>query len=228
MLNVSAKIECQITNLRLSIIIFDDIGIQASNLYMLVYQKIDMPTGGGFIAVPQQFIPNLIMGLIEYSTKSTKSSMHFNLKFQNSAGGGANAVYGIFMPESKPRNYDAFTRFGYTLFYMKTWTCPAMTYFNINTDLCESCAIPNCQECQYINLCKTCNTGFFLVPTAAPNLQCTSCPLANCLTCASNTVCSLCDETNGFFLDPDTGLCPACSIPHCISCSSLTTCNTCD
>lgn len=42
------------------------------------------------------------------------------------------------MPLSQPRNIarPAFTRFGYTLLYMKTWECPTMTYFNTSNDLC--------------------------------------------------------------------------------------------
>lgn len=85
------------------------------------------------------------------------------------------------MPASVPRNgYSPLLRFGFNLFYLKSWVCPPDTFFNISNNLCESCSIPNCQTCQYIDLCQTCLTGFYLKVTAAPSLQCVTCPVQFC------------------------------------------------
>lgn len=75
------------------------------------------------------------MGIIEFSAQITATTMHFNLKFQNNAA--SPPVYGIFMPVSITKSgRPPFNRFGYTVFYMKTWICPNATFFNISSDLC--------------------------------------------------------------------------------------------
>ena len=161
-------------------IIFDQVNVQASHQYVLVYQRIDLTKSGGFISIPQQFISNLMIGFVEYSTIQTKSLLHFNLLFQFKPG---TTTYGIYMPPSAPRMSSVpFSRFGYTLFYLKTWTCPTGYFFNTTSNLCVTCPIANCVTCANIKLCSTCNTsaGYTLNPTAVPASQCTLCPIEGC------------------------------------------------
>ncbi len=134
------------------------------------------------------------------------------------------------MPVSNPRkNMTAFSRFGLTLFYMKTWVCPTNTFFNISSNLCVSCPVPNCNVCQHIGLCKTCKTGYTLNVQDNPLFQCTlNCQLANCISCATPTVCSVCNMAKNYFVNPLTGLCVTCTIPYCVQCLTLSTCKTCD
>lgn len=174
-----------------------------------------------------------MIGFVEYSTIQTKSLLHFNLIFQFQPGSTTN--YGIYMPPSVPRkNSVPFSRFGYTLFYIKTWMCPAGLFFNTTTNLCESCPIPNCATCTNIDLCNACNTGFTLDATLLPSGQCKNCTLTGCLTCATSTSCSLCDTAKGYFLVAGGGgggnknVCKMCTIPNCITCSTSTACGTCD
>ena len=173
---------------------------------------------------------NLIMGWIEYSTIKTDSTLDFNLKFQNKPG---TTTYGVYMPPSVPRyNMVPFVRFGFTLFYMKTWICPVNLFFDLATDMCVSCPIPNCLNCTYIDLCNTCNStgGFLLDATAIPSKQCTLCPIPNCLNCTGLTSCLICNTSNNYFLEivNSTGLCILCTIPYCVDCASLTECTLCD
>jgi hypothetical protein len=173
---------------------------------------------------------NLIIGFVEYSTIQTFSCLHFNIKFQVQTG---TTTYGIYMPPSVPRDKAVpFSRFGYTLFYLKTWICPNNTFFNTSSNLCVSCPILNCLTCTYIDLCKTCNAsaGFLLDVTAIPSRQCTKCPIPNCLTCANVTSCLACNTTNNYFLVTVnmSGTCVRCTIPNCLVCSSLTVCTICD
>lgn len=138
------------------------------------------------------------------------------------------------MPVSVPRkNSVPFSRFGFTLFYLKTWTCPTGYFFNITSDLCETCAIPNCGTCVNANLCSACSTGFTLFPNALPASQCTSCPITGCITCSTSTSCGTCDTAANYILVSsgkagNTNKCTLCTIPNCLNCSSLTVCATCD
>ena len=212
-------------------IIFDEFNVEASHQYVLIYQRIDFTKAGGFIPIPQQFMPNLIIGFVEYSTIKTFSCLHFNLKFQLQPG--STTAFGVYMPPSVPRDKATpFSRFGYTLFYMKTWICPNNTFFNTSSDLCVSCPIANCLTCTYIDLCKTCNAtaGYMLDPTAIPSNQCTKCPISNCLTCANLTSCLACNTSKNYFLVTvnSSGQCVLCTIPNCLLCFSLTTCSICD
>lgn len=135
MFNTSVKIEASISRLHFSMLIFDQANVQASHQYTLISEKINLATSGGFLTIPQQFIPNLIIGFIEYSTTTTKSAIHYNLKFQSNPTN--TTQYGIYMPVSVPRyGYTALSRFGYTLFYMKTWACQTGTFFNMTSNLC--------------------------------------------------------------------------------------------
>lgn len=137
------------------------------------------------------------------------------------------------MPPSVPRfDYAPFSRFGFTLFYMKTWSCPNDTFFDVNLNLCVSCPIANCIKCTYIDLCQICNStgGFLLDTTAIPSKQCTLCPISNCITCASLTSCLECNNTNNYFLVTinSTGVCVICPVPFCLLCSSMSVCTVCD
>ena len=174
---------------------------------------------------------NLIMGWVEYSTIKTDSCLDFNLKFQFKPG--STTIYGVYMPPSVPRyQMVPFSRFGYTLFYMKTWICPPSLFFDVTIDMCVSCPIPNCVNCTYIDLCNTCDSvgGFLLDVSAVPNKQCTLCPIPNCLNCTSLTSCLICNNSGNYFLVTvnSTGTCVPCTIPNCVMCSDLSTCIACD
>lgn len=228
LLNVTYGIQAVIWRLHFSIIIFDEANVESSKQYYLEYQRIDLTNYGGFIPLPIQFVTNAMIGLTEYSTLRTASCIKFNLKFEYNTT--TSSAYGIRMPVSHPkRNMTAFSRFGYTLFYMKTWVCPSGTFFNLTSSLCVSCPVPNCAVCQHISLCKTCKTGYTLNPQDNPLFQCTlNCQIANCLSCASPTVCSVCNMARNYFVNPATGQCVTCSIPNCVQCLTLSTCKTCD
>lgn len=45
-------------------IIFDEVDVLSSQMYQLVYEKIDLPGTGGFIPIPMEFVDNLIIGLL--------------------------------------------------------------------------------------------------------------------------------------------------------------------
>lgn len=137
----------------------------------------------------------------------------------------------VTMPVSVPRVDIPFTRFGFTIFYLKTWVCQNGTFFNTSMDVCVSCPVPNCVQCTYIDLCNQCNSsgGYLLNPTASPDKQCTLCPVPNCLNCSNTTFCLGCNEADNYFLDPlNPGTCIICSIPNCQSCQNLTVCSICD
>jgi proprotein convertase subtilisin/kexin type 5 len=133
------------------------------------------------------------------------------------------------MPASTPRlNSVPFSRFGFTLFYLKTWSCPTNYFFNITTNLCDTCSIPNCATCSNLDQCSVCNTGFDLTATAIASAQCTSCALEGCLNCKSSTICDKCDSAKNYFLDKNAGMCILCTLSNCLDCLNLTTCSTCD
>lgn len=47
----------------------------------------------------------------------------------------------------------------FTMFYMKTWTCPSQTFFDPATNLCTDCPIHNCLNCHTLYVCATCDTA---------------------------------------------------------------------
>lgn len=96
------------------------------------------------------------------------------------------------MPTSVPRwSNTPLTRFCFTYFYMKTWTCPALKFFDINTNMCIDCPITSCLTCLNTTFCQTCDESidYFLDATG----NCTHCNLTGCLNCTSMTVCGVCD-----------------------------------
>ncbi len=65
----------------------------SSGEYVFVYEKIDLPYTGGFIPVPEEFIDNFIMGLLDFSTNMTQVILDFQWDFQT-----INGTHGVFMP----------------------------------------------------------------------------------------------------------------------------------
>ena len=126
-------------------IIFDQADVQKSADYYMYCQRIDMGTTGGDVELPLQFVSNAIMGWTDFSSDRTESLVKFALTFQTLSNGS----YGIHMPASVPRDSSKrpITRFGFTLFYLKTWICPNSTYYSLTLNLCTECLITHCSKC---------------------------------------------------------------------------------
>ncbi len=59
-------------------IVFDQVDVQSSNKYVLVYERINFTNGAGFYGFPSQFINNFIIGLTDLSTNRTLSAIVFD------------------------------------------------------------------------------------------------------------------------------------------------------
>ena len=57
---------------------------------MIVYEHYDLNSTGGFIEVPEEFVDNMILGFVDFSTERTKAALYFNWEFMNVSG-----VHGI-------------------------------------------------------------------------------------------------------------------------------------
>ena len=223
-LSVTYGTDSYITKLRFSMIIFDQKDVESSYAYQLVYTRVDFPTAGGFVDLPTQFTSNSIIGILEYSTTNTRNcTMNWNMVYQASP-------QGITMTPSAPRNGRIpASRFGFSLFYLKTWACPNSTYYNISSGMCESCSIPYCTTCLNIDVCQVCDTasGYFLNPNSTNrNLQCSICTDPNCLICPNTSICTTCDSSLNYFAQ--SGSCVLCNISNCQLCENLTFCLTCN
>lgn len=53
-----------ITRLHFSIIAFDQYDVEKSRKYLLIYDKIEFGTSGGFIRIPVELKDNLIIGFL--------------------------------------------------------------------------------------------------------------------------------------------------------------------
>lgn len=62
--NVSYSINSQLTKLHFSMIIFDQVAVQSSGAYMLIYDKKCYTTTGGFYPIPSQFQTNFMIGFV--------------------------------------------------------------------------------------------------------------------------------------------------------------------
>lgn len=94
-----------------------------------------------------------MIGFTDFSSTRSRACLSFNINFQT-----INGVYGAYMPPSNQiGSYAKFSRFGYTILYMKMWECPVDTFMNSTVDLCETCSIPNCNVCTNLVVCQLCN-----------------------------------------------------------------------
>lgn len=120
---------------------------------MLVDQHIDWAPAGGFVAIPQQFQINMIIGFSDFTTSKTDTTITFILNITT-----INGAFGINATNLAVRNprYVLLARGGFTLFYLKTWSCPAATSFNKLTNMCESCNVANCLACSSQDFCNSC------------------------------------------------------------------------
>lgn len=110
--------------------------------YQLVYTKIDLPTSGGFYAFPIEFVKNFMIGFTDFASPRSGSTIHYNMLFN------ATVPTGAYMPVSVPRSSKVpLSRFGFTIFYLKTWQCIPDTFFNVTSNMCEGCPILNCRTC---------------------------------------------------------------------------------
>ncbi len=123
-------------------IVFDEADVLSSGKYMLVYTRVDFPTTGGFYPFPIEFIKNFMIGFTDFATTKSGSTIHYGITFNTTAPTGA------YMTASVPRNSKTpLSRFGFTVFYLKTWYCQDQTFFNTTSNLCEGCPIINCLTC---------------------------------------------------------------------------------
>lgn len=131
------------------------------------------------------------------------------------------------------------TRFNYTVFYLKTWTCPVNTVFDPLSNLCIACPLSNCLTCFSTTKCSVCNSSnnYYLNSTSG---LCEPCSVAGCITCTTLTTCSDCNETlnyvlisttcslcqtnSNYFPETTSQTCALCSLSNCINCSSLNQC----
>lgn len=142
----------------------------------------------------------------------------------------------------RPTTFPTLTRYCFTYFYMKTWICPNLTYFDYNLDVCSSCSVSNCVTCHTLTSCSVCDTANGYVLNVATG-QCQTCTMTGCLNCStttscltcnptsyvlSNQTCHLCDSLLNYFPDVSSQTCILCNLTNCINCSSLTQCNVCD
>ena len=134
---------------------FDINDVQKSYEYVIVTDQIDVPGTGQFIEVPQEFVDNFIMGLLDFSAAQHASVLDFNWEFFDNAG-----TYGVQVAASVPESdliQSALTRQGVTLFYIKTWICPDTYVFDEGSNLCVLCSIANCITCGDTSTCILCD-----------------------------------------------------------------------
>ena len=142
-----------------------------------------------------------MIGLTDFSSKKTVVVMDFKTQF----GVLPNTVdeYGIFMPESKPHRNSRYkipvSRFGFTIFYMKTWSCPDQTFFNKTNEKCEGCPVYHCVDCYNLTVCNQCAENYQL--NEEGNI-CYLCDFEGCIQCSAPSECSMCNHTEGYVLLP--------------------------
>lgn len=86
--------------------------------------------------MPQAFVDNFIMGLLDFSTNKTQTIIDFQWDFAI-----VNGMHGVLMPLSIAQTNKAYgtetvNKYRFTLFYIKTWICPNSTLFDLSQDLC--------------------------------------------------------------------------------------------
>ena len=134
-----------------------------------------------------------MVGFVEFSSPKTSSTIHYENNFLT-----VNSSHGVKMLPSVPRvSNPALTRFCFTYFYIKTWQCPSLTFFDSGTNMCIGCPIVNCRDCFNISYCNVCQSsvGYYL-DVATGN--CLTCSIAGCLNCTSLTTCSVCDGSSNY------------------------------
>ena len=133
-MRVDLTTQVNIARLHFSQIMVDIEDVESSNTYVVVVDQIDFPEEGGFLNVPQEFIDNFIIGLLDFSTNQTQAALYFNWEFISSPTFGVEVELSV--PYASLQYQSALTRQGVTLFYIKTWYSPALYYLNLATDLC--------------------------------------------------------------------------------------------
>lgn len=220
-------------------ITFDQADVQASGLYLLIYDQVCHTETGGVYNFPSQFLTNFMIGFVEFSADRTASCPDFENIFGTYSGN-----YGTKMPASNPRNpllSRPINRFCFNIFYLKTWTCPTGSVFDPALNLCTDCTLGNCDTCFNTTRCKICDPGFSLDGSGL----CQPCTVVGCVSCVGVGVCGVCDvglnyvlvaggtcqhcdTANNYFANNATSTCDLCAISHCVTCSSLTDCQLCN
>lgn len=62
LMDVNFSVNAVITRLHFSMITFDQVDVQSSGLYILIYDKITYPTAGGSYLFQSQFLTNFMIG----------------------------------------------------------------------------------------------------------------------------------------------------------------------
>lgn len=130
-----------------------------------------------------------MIGFTEFSSHRAANIIHFIINFLTVSG-----VHRLQMPIPVTRRagIPSIIRHNFTIFYLKTWTCPVNTIFDPSFDLCISCPLSNCLTCFNSTKCSVCNTavGYFLNSVSG---LCETCTIPGCVLCSSTTTCSDCN-----------------------------------
>ena len=85
-MSVNLSVNTRIEKLHFSQIIFDQQDVERSRKYALVYKNYNFDENGDFIEVPSEFVDNLILGLMDFSTEKTRAAIYFNWEFMTVSG----------------------------------------------------------------------------------------------------------------------------------------------
>jgi hypothetical protein len=185
-------------------VVFDQADVESSGVYLLMYERVDVPSSGGFISIPEEFVPNLIIGLTNFTADRTLEIIHFQWNFTE-----VNGVYGLQMAPAVPWVDGAIpvSMLDFSYFYLKTWLCPNDTFFDPAQNLCTECPVLMCLNCLSLWVCGACEegTGFFLNLVSG---RCETC-MDGCLNCTNLSACSLCDTSRNYSL-LENGVCLKC------------------
>ena len=148
--------------------------------YSLEYESFDVYNAGGFHPIPQEFVNNLIVGFVDFSSYRSMAIFQTSCTYETVSG-----QFGLKFPERitnpvRPHEGNfTVTRVKYALFYIKTWYCPDDTpLFDHTTQLCTICTIPDCKICFNVTYCGSCDfDNRFGLNTSTG--QCDKCSLDN-------------------------------------------------
>ena len=99
------------------------------------YESWEVGNGGGSKTIPQEFVDNFIMGLVDFDATKGQCGLDFQWEFVN----WNSSSFRVEVKQSVALNATCgLSRMRLSIFYMKTWLCPTpFYYFNVTTNLCQ-------------------------------------------------------------------------------------------
>ena len=85
--------------------------------------------------------------------------MNFNWEYAYVSGNHGVQISGSIPNDGYFASTDGLNRQGISYFYIKTWLCPAGTFYDHTTSMCETCTILNCLACFTQAICKVCDSA---------------------------------------------------------------------